>query len=343
LQEHILYIGHPDFFNIKGLASFTFNLKHVAGTAANIAPLNIKWEYWGESGNPQDEEDGWQHLELEDDTTNALSANGCFILKKTAEGEIKEREINNVTSRWIRGRLEEPLPVSEPRKLPVLDNIQFKVESEASELLPDLAFHNDTPLDIALDFFPFGTEPRLFDRFNIASQEAFSKASSEITLNVKLDSRLILAAPAAVQDGTNIRVFARGTAGRLLEFNVNADAPADIVAPMDHGFPTDTKIALPDRESGTEARPAVANYNDDTFGVFIRAENGHIFELFLRKSEGISEWFDHGKPEDNEVRLADIKDMLLQVFAFKQMEINFLADWSPRVVIVGKRVFHLNN
>ncbi|WP_410971679.1 hypothetical protein, partial [Salmonella sp. SAL4437] len=46
-QAHILYLGHPDLFNIKSSARFTLNITHIA-TTAGLQRLPMVWEYWGE-------------------------------------------------------------------------------------------------------------------------------------------------------------------------------------------------------------------------------------------------------------------------------------------------------
>jgi len=54
----------------------------------------------------------------------------------------------------------------------------------------DMFFSNDVPLDLSSDIYPFGKEPRLFDTFYIASQEAFSKKGAKIELSMSIDHKL---------------------------------------------------------------------------------------------------------------------------------------------------------
>ncbi|MCE8427102.1 MAG: putative baseplate assembly protein [Candidatus Methanoperedens sp.] len=84
------------------------------------------------------------------------------------------------------------------RKLPKLDNIIFTVESKGIDLVPDLAFNNDIPLDISKPFMPFGKEPRIFDIFAIGSSEPFSKKGGTIKLNIELDPGGSLGPPTAI-------------------------------------------------------------------------------------------------------------------------------------------------
>lgn len=264
LQEHVLYLGHSDLFNIKSPAQFTLNITHLAGTEAGVQPLAIAWEYWGLIEGEEGED--WHRLEVAEDGSVNLSRSGTIILKKVDEGEITVHKVNDVESRWVRCRLTESLPVNDNRRLPVLDNIAFLVQS-TGEFFADQAFNNDTPLDVALQFLPFGSEPRLFDRFYVASKEAFSKQGAKITINISVDTRGTLAAPTAItvkddQQNTIVKVFSRGTRGRLVELEID---PSGKKSPRwtDHGLPPDTSIALPDLEIGTEALPAVVNYRSE--------------------------------------------------------------------------------
>lgn len=87
LQEHILYLGHKDLFNITGPSTITINI----GNGFTGSP-DVSWEYFGENS------DG-----VEDWHTLDISSNGNpVVLTKSGEGEIKEHEINGIKSRWIR-------------------------------------------------------------------------------------------------------------------------------------------------------------------------------------------------------------------------------------------------
>lgn len=299
LQEHILFLGHKDLFNVKSLAQFTLAITHLSGTEGGIAPLAIAWEYWGEEKGTEGSD--WRPFKVEFDGSNGLSQSGELTLLKPTEGEIAEFEINGITSRWIRARLQEPLPTTEARRLPVLDNIKFKVQSAGKALPPDQAFHDDTPLDFNLPFYPFGLEPRLFDKFQLASKEAFSKKGAEIKIDVRLDSVAILAAPAAVltkdtEEEKIVNVFARGTAGRLLELEITfrQGIAAGIPEWINHGTPEETSLAIPDKQLGTEAAPSVVRLNSGILLIYAKAENGQLIEYVIRGNDRF--WFTRNLP-----------------------------------------------
>ncbi|MBE9570409.1 MAG: hypothetical protein IMF11_07275, partial [Proteobacteria bacterium] len=214
MQEHSLYLGHKDLFNVKSTAQFSLYITHLAGTEAGVTPLKLSWEYCGEKEGGKGKI--WRKFHTIDGT-NGLSKDGQIDLVKMTKVEIKEKKINGVESRWIRCLVEEPLPADVPRKLPELDNIVFVVKSSGENLLPDQAFNNEIPLDITQPFSPFGKEPRMFDNFSIGGKEIFSKKGAKIEIDVKVEPRGIIAAPTAIEYGQKIKVFARGTYGRLME------------------------------------------------------------------------------------------------------------------------------
>jgi hypothetical protein len=291
MQKHSLHIGHRDLFNIKSTAQFSLDITHRAESEAGVTPLKLSWEYWGEIEGEEGEK--WRKFNTIDGT-QGFSKDGQIELVKTTEGEIKEKEINGVKSRWIRCILEEPLPVDVPRRLPMLDNIVFVVKSSGQNLLPDQAFNNDVPFDVTQSFSPFGKEPRMFDNFSIASKEAFSKKGGKVEIDVKVEPRI--GAPIAITFTENnqeekIKVFARGSGGRLMEAKIDPTG-AGVPDWKDHGFPPETKIA-------PESTPSAVSDDDDksTFiSVFARAENGHLVESFYNGEQW--QWIDHGTPKE---------------------------------------------
>lgn len=307
LQEHILYLGHKDLFNVKSPVLFTLNITLMAGTEQGLEPLQVAWEYWGEIKGQEGID--WQAFTVQFDGSPGLSQNGEIKLLKTTEGEIKELEVNGIKNRWIRAKLQEPLPANATRRLPVLDNISFLVESTGAALPPDQAFHNDTPLDVNLPFYPFGLEPRLFDRFQLASKEVFSKKGAKVEIDVQLDSLALLAAPAAILL-TNVtrKIFARGTGGRLVELTIieTVDTTDGGLRKsfnfVDHSyFSADTYLALPNLEIGTEATPSVVLCNGDTVCVFAKAENGDLVERVIPPDKQAS-WLDHNHPSGVKIK-----------------------------------------
>ncbi len=289
MQEHSLYIGHRELFNIKSRAQFILSITH-AGAQADTKPLNVSWEYWGEAEGTEGEH--WRKFAVTD-STGGLSSDGEITLLKSLAGEMKEREINGIKSRWIRCRLDEPLIADTTRKLPLLDNILFRVRSAGQKLLPDLAFSNETPLDVSKPFTPFGKEPRIFDGFSIASKEAFSKKGAKVTLDFEIDSNL--GAPCAIEHGKEILLFARGPGGRLVEIETKSGGGNETW--RDHGVLPGTKIAF----SAQPAAISPKGENLPEISVFVRTENGHLVERSIERVYNGTpwKWLDHGVPATN--------------------------------------------
>jgi uncharacterized phage protein gp47/JayE len=300
MQEHSLYIGHKDVFNVKSKATFSLDFVIESGVMPTVG---LSWEYWGEQEGEEGED--WRSFNIEVDGTNGLSTDGVITLVKDIEGEIKEKEINGLESRWIRCRVKDNLPnhvnEDESSQLPVLKEIKLNVSSSelaGDKLIPDQAFNNDIPLDLDItkSFNPFGTEPRMFDTFSIASQEIFSKKGADVTLNVEVEPRGIVGPPVAIKvtdtfDGVEkIIVFARGTYGRLVEvsFKYTLNEEPDWI---DHGLPPSSSVA----EGST---PAV-EYDGYNIYVFVRTEEGKLVELFHNSKQW--KWIEHDTPPGDDI------------------------------------------
>ena len=268
-QEHILYVAHDKYFAIKSEAQFTLLVEHAPGANSNLQPFEVVWEFFAEI----DKVKGWFEFQIDADGTQGLSRDGQILLTKP-EGEIKETEISGNKSRWIRARLNQPLPATPPTPLPKIEMITLEVSTGGKKLPPDNAFHNDTPLTTDVQFFPFGTEPRIFDRFSIASEEAFSKPNAEVTLTFTLDATDLLAAPAAVVVSNEIRVFAHAAAGRLIEFRIDPRKSEEPVVKK-HNTPQETRIKV-------GSIPAVVtNSLKDRIGVFVIADDKKVYLRFI--------------------------------------------------------------
>ena len=208
LQEHILYLANKELFNIKGKAQFNLYVTHHPGTETGVLALQYVWQYWGKIRTNGEEVEDWQEFDIIDGT-HGFTMDGEINLIKIKEGEITEKEIKLaegeedegiIKSRWVRCKLKEKEQLGNKvvRKLPKLDKIEFTVESRGKDLVPDLAFNNDIPLDISKPFMPFGKEPRIFDIFAIGANEAFSKKGATIKMNIKLDPGGNLGPPTAI-------------------------------------------------------------------------------------------------------------------------------------------------
>lgn len=161
-QEHSLYLGHKDLFNIESTGKIILQIALAPGAEVGNSSLNLKWEYWGE--NKEKEKDEWIALQIEDDKTDGFRQGGKISLLKTMEGKIKEEKldeifkksskveikdetIKEIKTRWIRCRLENPLAIGSSIKLPTADTI-FITTSPSEPIPPDAGYFNDVPLEL---------------------------------------------------------------------------------------------------------------------------------------------------------------------------------------------------
>lgn len=150
VQEHVLYLAHNDLFNIKSATTIELKITLARSVASLISTndgqqtsLSMEWEYW----------DGDKWVGFIETPTNApvwnLKRSGVVPLEKLCEGEIKEREINGIKSRWLRCRLLTAISPPQAGALPMLDTIMARIPVIFQKnLLPDLVLMQDVPLNV---------------------------------------------------------------------------------------------------------------------------------------------------------------------------------------------------
>jgi hypothetical protein len=222
LQEHVLYLGDADLFTVTKAARITIDVQ-LASEIGGFEPLGMRWQFWTEIERASGEkEELWQDLEVRSDGTAGLSSGGTVVLHKPQDVEIKERSVGGVQSRWIRAYLTDKL-TDPSRVLPAIDELTVAIRALPETGIPaDQGFHNATPLDLAVDspsgFLPFGTEPRQFDQFYTASEEAFSKRGARVALKFELDLQT-LASPSLAAKANDLLAYSIGLRRNLYELN----------------------------------------------------------------------------------------------------------------------------
>lgn len=186
LQQHILYLGHPDAFNILNRVSIAlfFSIDNEEMDFSILADdQTVQWQYYSETG--------WHDLGID---TFDPAQNQLTLLKDTG-GEIMEYKVAGITSRWLRCKAHAGT-ITELQELDV-NKIEATItalpETGQSGLLPDMVFYNDLatlPEDISADepFFPFGPTPALYDTFYMGSHEVFSGKAPQIDITFTTDT-----------------------------------------------------------------------------------------------------------------------------------------------------------
>ena len=256
-QEHGLYLGHSTLFTVKEEVEIKLKVELKDGETG-LQPLDLVWQFWtkDESVTPEQEEH-WEDLTVKFDRTTGFASNGEIVLVKKFGLEIKPRKVDGNQSRWIRAQLKEKLPVG-PRRLPQVETIKVGVSTgidattNKPKLIPaDQGFYNATPLNVqvgaGIGFFPFGTEPRQFDQFYVASKEAFSKRLAAVGLDFNLELQT-LGAPSVIKVGSGLRSYSLGLRRRLYELDLNgggfnilgnpAENQSSSYLPLEHSAPS---------------------------------------------------------------------------------------------------------
>jgi hypothetical protein len=219
-QEHALYIGHKELFNIEAAATI-----EIVG-AKQLA--EVAWHYWGKV-HPADEI-GWQPLQLAEATEQA-QAEGLVLTKPKGAMEMLEL-VKGSESRWIRASAG-TVKADQPPLL--VDAFEIRINCTHGAPLPSSAdasaaapaaeaMANTTPLVLDSVFFPFGKEPRQFDTFYLGSKEAFSKKGADVVLDFEMADSTFTAL-AAVSGGAFADPVLAGVAqdGALYLLQVKTD------------------------------------------------------------------------------------------------------------------------
>ena len=225
LQEHALYVGHGELFEVSGPVRIELDLEPLDERLAAIATTG--WQYHVGEGT-------WRDF---DRVTLDPSQPGRLALVKEGDESLETVEVGGVESRFLRWTI---APGAVDRLVGVeLRGVAVSVRPlDAGTLRPETALHNDVELDVATPFLPFGSRPRLFDTFYLASAEAFSKRGALVTLSFTSGSPPASTAPSAdlalaweYWDGTGWRAIAGledGTANLEQGGDVTFTCPGDL-------------------------------------------------------------------------------------------------------------------
>lgn len=193
---HHLYVGHDSLLALAGSVdvSLDFNLSSdmtPAGTTKSGKPkqprgLKLAWEYLTQGG--------WIPFDPVDDHTYGLSHEGEVQLRKRTGAPSSQGAVDQMSSFWLRTRLETPLPYfgskDQPR-LPIIDSIRIRLNLKHGSLACDVAFGDDLRLDTSKDFLPLGGQPGISSSFLVACDQAFQHEGARIGINVTFTSGVI--------------------------------------------------------------------------------------------------------------------------------------------------------
>lgn len=212
-NEHSIYLGNSKLFRLKGAAGITIFSPELANPHV-ISNISWEWrnkDHWeasvlnetflyrfegriGEEGNLLSPPENL--LRVEKKIGNGNVVEGITLKKLFEHAAFESVSVNGIENYWIRGRIHESALkfTTELQKL-TLGNIRVAVSNkDYGKLNPDSLFYNDVPLDPSgtESIYPFGTKPRAYDTFYIASSEAFTKAGARIEIAFDMETELSL-------------------------------------------------------------------------------------------------------------------------------------------------------
>lgn len=235
-QEHVLYIGDDDLFNIKGPATITVESTPVLEGAT--------WSYWGKKKDSDPAT--WIPLIAAPDDDGIALAKGA--------GAIEQFEVNGQQTRVLRaiGSSGGTLRVgtikvsvkSQPAGPASASNDNTSTATQSSSVAsPNTAagctrgvdfegIANVAPIPSPIDFYPLGLAPRLFDSFYLGCREAFSKQGASATLQFEMASPTLGPLAIAAQ-GNTTWLFGIGTDGLPYRLHVTPGASSTVPPNVD--------------------------------------------------------------------------------------------------------------
>ena len=188
--ERYLYIGHQRLLAIRGNA--TISVEFELARDAQI-PLTAVWSIWDGSVWREYQSVVGAPSVVSDQTDTgstgeprAFGQSGVVSLYSSCL-ESAPTTVNGVEAYWVRVRLETPLSLVEPLKLPEIDQIRLAVEL-GSPLAPvqfpvESALALGQVVDLTSPFYPLGRTPDRTNAFYVDAAEAVAAKTERIKLS----------------------------------------------------------------------------------------------------------------------------------------------------------------
>jgi hypothetical protein len=148
--EHAIYVGHGTLLALKDEADVQLEVELRQPSSEH---LTIRWQYWNGTVwrdfldvKPACRPDSEPTL----DSTDGLQHTGRIQLKASC-AEAKPHEIFGITSCWIRGRLDEPLPPDPSSTLPEIEGLRIGTTLAAPLLVTLTAGRPEADGDLPAD------------------------------------------------------------------------------------------------------------------------------------------------------------------------------------------------
>lgn len=129
---HHIYVAHDTLLALAG--KVTLDVKFEL-TQPGSEHLDIIWEYWDGKvwrGFKSMQPSCMEEDEVRLDGTNGLTRSGRYRLESDC-AKAEKIVVNDLEAYWIRGRLNEPLPLESNKFLPTVDNIGLQITQTSPE------------------------------------------------------------------------------------------------------------------------------------------------------------------------------------------------------------------
>lgn len=199
LQQHTLYLGDESLLTLD--PESVIRIRMAAETDLTALESTLVWEYYGVD---EDETEGWhrlptvenpaqlsntpdssikQQLESLSATSHPSHRDTQYSVSLQLPGEFVSTTVADVSSRWIRCRLDDPEPACFRTEIESI-RIHVGQSTETGKTVPDDAFTNDVPLtlDDESDIRPFGRVPQPPATVYLAANEAFTKRGAAVSI-----------------------------------------------------------------------------------------------------------------------------------------------------------------
>lgn len=188
--ERYLYVGHERLLAIRGNA--TISVEFELARDAQI-PLTAAWSIW-DGAVWRDYQEGFgsqsgiadQTDTGSDDEPRAFGQSGVVSLFSSCI-ESAPTTVDGIEAYWIRVRLETPLSLVEPLKLPEIDQIRLAVElgtPHAPVQFPvETALALGQPVDVTSPFYPLGRTPDRTNAWYVDAAAAVAAKTERIRLS----------------------------------------------------------------------------------------------------------------------------------------------------------------
>jgi Baseplate J-like protein len=173
--EQSLYLACEALLTLPGIKS-TVTLLIDSPEAAQLSALSITWSFWNGTI--------WQPISARSEMVSSTQWRVILTNLPSLNPHLLNGEMDGKMAGWLRGQITTALSNQAPRVH--IEQVQVQVEMVRSELKPDRCFFNTVPIDLSKDFYPFGEQPRFNDTFYIASNDAFAKAATAVTVQIDL-------------------------------------------------------------------------------------------------------------------------------------------------------------